>query len=159
MGWEDSHLRAFNVGDRRYSRRGTLEDTTDESRVTLNSLLKYGTDRFKYTYDFGDDWEHLVVVEKPKPGIEASSYPVCVAGKRNCPPEDCGGFPATNVCSKSSPIPPIRSTPKWSSGSAKGSIPKTSISTTRTLHSGPDSAENSQDRRNCALGVVTALEG
>jgi hypothetical protein len=93
MGWEDSHLHAFNAGSQRYGRRGTLEDVADESRVRLNSLLKSGIDRFKYTYDFGDDWEHLIVVENPKPGLEGSSYPLCVAGKGNCPPEDCGGFP------------------------------------------------------------------
>jgi hypothetical protein len=45
----------------------------------------------RYTYDFGDDWEHDIVVEKvlvPEPGVV---YPVCSAGKRSGPPEDCGG--------------------------------------------------------------------
>ena len=52
-----------------------------------------GADRFSYTYDFGDDWEHLIVVEKRKPHPDEKPYPVCVAGKRNCPPDDCGGTP------------------------------------------------------------------
>jgi len=47
--------------------------------------------RFAYTYDFGDNWEHAVVIEKRAPAGEATSYPACVGGKRNCPPEDCGG--------------------------------------------------------------------
>ncbi len=48
-------------------------------------------ERIRYTYDFGDDWEHEIVVEKvlvAEPGVR---YPVCVAGKGACPPEDCGG--------------------------------------------------------------------
>jgi len=46
---------------------------------------------FYYTYDFGDLWEHEVLVERilnPKKGIK---YPVCLKGNRACPPEDCGG--------------------------------------------------------------------
>jgi hypothetical protein len=45
----------------------------------------------RYVYDFGDDWVHKVVVEKVLPADPRISYPVCVAGKRACPPEDCGG--------------------------------------------------------------------
>jgi len=93
MGWDDSHLHAFDVGDQRYGRRGTLDDVADESRLTLNSLVKSGVDRFSYTYDFGDDWEHLIVIEKREPPLKGRFYPVCIAGKRNCPPDDCGGVP------------------------------------------------------------------
>ena len=49
-------------------------------------------DRFVYEYDFGDSWEHQIVVEKvlvPEAGVR---YPVCLAGKRACPPEDVGGI-------------------------------------------------------------------
>ena len=63
----------------------------DENRLTLNGLLKSGIARFGYTYDFGDTWEHAVAIEKTQPAANGSSYPACVAGKRNCPPEDCGG--------------------------------------------------------------------
>jgi hypothetical protein len=47
--------------------------------------------RFEYEYDFGDGWHHSLVIEEispPEPGVE---YPVCLAGVRACPPEDCGG--------------------------------------------------------------------
>ena len=91
MGWEDCHLHAFDIGGRQYGDRHTVDDVADENRLTLNSMLKSGVARFVYTYDFGDDWEHIVVMEKRAPAVEASSYPACVAGKRNCPPEDCGG--------------------------------------------------------------------
>jgi len=91
MGWEDAHLHAFNVGGRQYSARGMLPDATNEARVTLDSLAKSGTTRFRYTYDFGDNWEHDILIEKTLPKTDARAFPACVAGKRNCPPEDCGG--------------------------------------------------------------------
>ena len=45
------------------------------------------------TYDFGDSWEHAIVVENvlpPEPGV---AYPLCLGGKFQGPPEDCGGVP------------------------------------------------------------------
>jgi len=91
MGWEDCHLHLFDIGGRRYGDHRTVDDVADENRPTLDSLLKSGVARFTYTYDFGDNWEHTVVIEKRAPAGEATSYPACVGGKRNCPPEDCGG--------------------------------------------------------------------
>jgi len=44
-----------------------------------------------YTYDFGDNWEHRVLVEKILPAEPGKTCPLCLAGKRACPPEDCGG--------------------------------------------------------------------
>jgi hypothetical protein len=49
--------------------------------------------RFTYVYDFGDDWVHDVVVEKVISGNSGNEGPVCLAGKRHRPPEDCGGVP------------------------------------------------------------------
>jgi hypothetical protein len=92
MGWQNGHLHAFDVAGEQYGARGSLEDISDEDRLTLGGLVRLGIGRFRYTYDFGDDWEHDVLIEKivPKlPGVAA--FPACVAGKRNCPPEDCGG--------------------------------------------------------------------
>jgi pRiA4b ORF-3-like protein len=91
MGWHDSHLHAFDIDGRQYGDRSTVDDVADERRLTLNSLMKSGIARFAYTYDFGDDWEHIVAIEKTQPALEGKSYPTCVAGARNCPPEDCGG--------------------------------------------------------------------
>ncbi len=49
-----------------------------------------------YTYDFGDNWEHTVVVEKilPHPNLDSNEIfePRCITAKRACPPEDCGGM-------------------------------------------------------------------
>ncbi len=44
-----------------------------------------------YAYDFGDDWEHLLVHEGMESAVASLNYPRCVAGARRCPPEDCGG--------------------------------------------------------------------
>ncbi len=54
-------------------------------------MLKSGVKRFGYDYDFGDNWEHIVAVEKTFAPVAGQTYPACVDGKRNCPPEDCGG--------------------------------------------------------------------
>ena len=48
-------------------------------------------DRLSYTYDFGDDWEHDIVLEETRTAVPEETYPSCVAGKGACPPEDCGG--------------------------------------------------------------------
>ena len=44
-----------------------------------------------YVYDFGDDWRHEVLLEKIIPASEIVKTPICIAGKRRCPPEDVGG--------------------------------------------------------------------
>jgi hypothetical protein len=91
MGRRDSHLHAFDIGGRQYGDRRTVDDVADENRLTLGGTLQSGIARFTYTYDFGDNWEHTVIIEKRAPANAATAYPACVAGKRNCPPEDCGG--------------------------------------------------------------------
>lgn len=91
MGWTDDHLHIFEVGHRRYGAGGALEKTGDENLFTLDKLIRAGHRRFTYTYDFGDNWEHLVAVEKLGTAEDGLSIPACVAGGRACPPEDCGG--------------------------------------------------------------------
>ena len=91
MGWHDSHLHAFDIGGEQFGDRLSVDDVADENRPTLNDLLRSSVVRFAYTYDFGDNWEHMIAFEKGGPAVEGESYPVCIAGKRNCPPEDCGG--------------------------------------------------------------------
>jgi Plasmid pRiA4b ORF-3-like protein len=94
MGWDDDHLHVFDLADRTYSDPSAVDGVADEERVTLNGVLKSGVTRFTYTYDFGDNWKHIIVIEDqspPPPLVDGRRYPACVAGKRNCPPEDCGG--------------------------------------------------------------------
>lgn len=93
MGWNNSHLHEFVIGGRKYSDVRTADGAItfqDESMFRLDEVVKVG-DRFEYAYDFGDGWEHVVKVEKELPFDDRVAYPVCLAGKRACPPEDCGG--------------------------------------------------------------------
>lgn len=62
----------------------------DETRYRLDKLAAEG-DKFRYVYDFGDDWDHDVHVEKTLARSEVDEVPTCTAGRRACPPEDCGG--------------------------------------------------------------------
>lgn len=96
MGWTDTHLHEYEINGQRY---GQTEDewgdysaeVTDESKTKLSQAVKQEGSKFLYIYDFGDDWVHVIKLEKilkSEPGLK---YPVCVKGKKNCPPEDCGG--------------------------------------------------------------------
>ena len=53
--------------------------------------MKRGVSRFRYEYDFGDDWQHELEVVKIGPPEPDQWYPTCLAGERACPPEDVGG--------------------------------------------------------------------
>jgi hypothetical protein len=57
----------------------------------LNQLNLQEKQKFLYVYDFGDNWELVILVEKILPMDEKTQYPICIAGKRSGPPEDCGG--------------------------------------------------------------------
>ncbi len=92
MGWEESHLHEFEAGGTSYGRPDTESpDRSDERKVRLRSVLRKRGDRLAYQYDFGDSWEHDVVLEKAIPAERGMRYPFVVGGKRACPPEDCGG--------------------------------------------------------------------
>ena len=95
MGWTNSHLHAFEVEDCRYTDPypdfDTGEDTLDESKAKLTDLVLRPKDRFAYEYDFGDGWNHVVEVASVSSPEKGVKYPLCLAGERACPPEDCGG--------------------------------------------------------------------
>ena len=94
MGWYDAHLHQFIVGGTYYGvpHPDYFGDMQDERRVRLHQIATGEKSKFVYEYDFGDSWEHVLVVErvlKPEP---SQTYPVCIKGKRACPPEDVGGM-------------------------------------------------------------------
>lgn len=60
-------------------------------KYTLANVVSAVKEKFIYIYDFGDDWIHEILVEKILPPGKEAKYPVCLAGKRACPPEDSGG--------------------------------------------------------------------
>ena len=92
MGWTDSHLHQFFVGEKTYSiPHPDMDWTLDEDKVTLARVITGEKSKFRYEYDFGDSWSHTILVEKILPAEPGKHYPVCLKGKGNCPPEDCGG--------------------------------------------------------------------
>lgn len=97
MGWSDQHLHAFHIGDIEYGPNEPDPDpffassAEDESGVRLDEVAGSGT-TFRYDYDFGDDWEHQITVEKALPPDSGEPHPRCLAGKGACPPEDSGGI-------------------------------------------------------------------
>ena len=94
MGWTGGHLHAFDVGGQQYGDPSCVDEVANETRLTVGGVAKSGLARFSYTYDFGDNWEHDVLIENRRTPVDGRQYPVCTAGKRNCPPEDCGGVDA-----------------------------------------------------------------
>ncbi|MGH3875244.1 MAG: plasmid pRiA4b ORF-3 family protein [Pseudonocardiaceae bacterium] len=90
MGWQDSHLHSFTAGTRTYGWPDPELEFIDERSVRFSDLDR-GT--IGYTYDFGDDWEHEIVVEALGTAQPGESYPRCIGGGGACPPEDCGGSP------------------------------------------------------------------
>jgi hypothetical protein len=93
MGWEGYHLYRFVVGGREYGDPRMLEEMKGEDarKVTLATLVRGEKAKFLYEYDFGDSWDPELLVEKVLPAAAEKRYPVCLTGKRACPPEDCGG--------------------------------------------------------------------
>ncbi|MBW2053618.1 MAG: plasmid pRiA4b ORF-3 family protein [Deltaproteobacteria bacterium] len=104
MGWFDSHLHDFKITNLltgHHERFGIpFEDDMDfgEEPSTKPGWEHYIADYFSlenskaiYEYDFGDGWEHIVLLEKIIPRDDEKIYPICLDGKRACPPEDCGG--------------------------------------------------------------------
>jgi hypothetical protein len=95
MGWHGGHLHMFEAGGREY---GDAERSDpwgppiqDEDQVRLDAVLPRKGSKLKYEYDFGDDWTHSVQLEEVLPFDPEQRTPVCLKGKRRCPPEDSGG--------------------------------------------------------------------
>ncbi|MEX2553505.1 MAG: plasmid pRiA4b ORF-3 family protein [Actinomycetota bacterium] len=92
FGWWDYHLHEFEIGGMRYGIDDGegWEPPDDERRAKLGKVVPPDA-TFTYLYDFGDDWEHSIKVEKVVPAEPNMTYPICLGGKRARPPEDCGG--------------------------------------------------------------------
>ena len=102
MGWTDSHMHVFRLEDPLTGQMRQIglhidDDLVDDEFIIepgwehkVRSLLSVARSRAVYEYDFGDSWEHLVVLEDVLP-TDGGVYPRCVSGARRCPPEDVGG--------------------------------------------------------------------
>lgn len=93
MGWTNSHLHVFKDGIYKYApKEFEVENTINSRNIKLNKVLKKENQIIMYEYDFGDGWEHEIKLEKILEEDEKNQIPRCIDGKRNCPPEDCGGI-------------------------------------------------------------------
>lgn len=109
MGWLDCHLWEFKAGERKYSLLipndpDWNERIADAAMIKLSALATI-VKGIRYGYDFGDNWQHRIIVEKLMPAQPRARYPQFLGGERRCPPEDCGGFPGyyeflDNIASK-----------------------------------------------------------
>jgi hypothetical protein len=98
MGWQDCHMHEFCAGRRHFGKPNPedrlmgMPPMEDERTVHLSDILGRVGAKAIYTYDFGDSWEHGILLEKRLPADPGTAYPVCTGGERACPPEDCGGI-------------------------------------------------------------------
>ncbi len=95
MGWMGGHLHGFDVDGVIYQ-SSQLEsphfrETRNESEHRLGAVLAARKAKMRWDYDFGDGWQHSIVVEAIGPANSQVTYPRCIGGRRACPPEDCGG--------------------------------------------------------------------
>ena len=104
MGWLDYHLHVFRVrnpdtgepdqiGIPDDDASGDVEPFLPGWEVPMVEYFRQPGDRADYEYDFGDGWEHEVVLEEITVRVPKAKYPICLEGARACPPEDCGGVP------------------------------------------------------------------
>ncbi len=95
FGWYNYHLYKFSDGNESYSRPDDWDEfepkDMDSTKVTLGDLNLSVGGKLTYVYDFGDYWEHIVSVQKILAMGTSISFPALIGGKRNGPPEDCGG--------------------------------------------------------------------
>ena len=98
MGWHDCHMHEFRAGERHFGRPDPEDismgmQVENERNIRLSSVLRRPGAKLIYTYDFGDNWEHAIVLEKLLPLLPDMTSPICIDGSLACPPDDCGGIP------------------------------------------------------------------
>ena len=94
MNWTNSHLWDFTYDGYSItlpSEDDDWRDVVDASDLRISKILAKEKDKIEYTYDYGDDWKHKITLEKILEVDKKQIYPVCIKGKRACPPDDCGG--------------------------------------------------------------------
>lgn len=96
IGWTNSHLyeiRARNIGWG-LPVPGVADGPLDARKARLvDAVEDTGAKTLGYTYDFGDNWEHTIRIERIEPAVPGRAYPQLLHAAGRCPPEDVGGFP------------------------------------------------------------------
>ena len=85
MGWEDCHMHVFSTGWQEYGSPDPELGHAGDRKVRLSQILTGPGDRLRYTYDFGDGWEHDIVVEETRPAVPGETYP-SLCGGQGCVP-------------------------------------------------------------------------
>jgi hypothetical protein len=94
MGWAGYHMHMFEANGICFGQADMdMESIIDEQTITVEQVLPQPKSKLRWDYDFGDGWEHDIIVEAIDSPDDMKRYPYCVAGKQTCPPEDCGGIP------------------------------------------------------------------
>lgn len=94
MGWHGGHLMCFEIDGTEYHLdHESVRDLGGKlmRNAKLDKCMTAEKQKAVFTYDFGDDWQHEILLEKISGPEPNATYPRCTDGKRNCPPEDCGG--------------------------------------------------------------------
>lgn len=95
MGWHDDHLWEYRLGERRYGIPDPEDDLDppllEAGGTTLASIIERHSGPFLYVYDFGDNWRHVITIERVEDARPPIIYPAFIDGERRCPPEDVGG--------------------------------------------------------------------
>jgi hypothetical protein len=96
FGWYDDHLHEFETPYGRFGRPDPDpmfgREVRPEGSTALEQIAPDVGAELVYTYDFGDHWQHEIVVEKMLDRAPGTVYPRCTDGRRAAPPEDCGGI-------------------------------------------------------------------
>lgn len=95
MGWTNTHLYQFVFERNSFIGNPELLDRTevaDDKETEMAAIFDKPKIKMIYEYDFGDGWEHELVLEKILEPDPKQFYPFCIEGEMNCPPEDCGGI-------------------------------------------------------------------
>jgi hypothetical protein len=95
MGWDNYHLYQFIIGDEYFGQPdpdGFDDDMQNAKKIKLSEVYHGPKTKFAYEYDFGDSWEHEILIESELSAESGARYPRCLKGARACPPEDCGGI-------------------------------------------------------------------
>jgi hypothetical protein len=90
----DSHVKDMLIGDPEQLCGWDWDpepDVIDEAEITFADLKLREGAKFQYVYDFGDDWQHVILLEKKLERDPDTHYPICIKAVKSEPPEDVGG--------------------------------------------------------------------